>query len=456
MENRSALDTNAAPPFSPGPPGQASTGRSKRQGRPPENEKRDVLTGLHKQRYLARAIDACLKQNRRRGLSATLALLQLENFYEIRSWVGISEADLLLSDIAQLLLKSLPQRVLLCRCHNYEFAALLVADCSINAGLITEKLKQAVLSAVSPSLPPQLELKCGVGLAKLDSNIPSWPVVFARARHNLSLAHHQRELCTDASSIAPDVVLQQLEAALEPRELALNFQAWAHLREGSPEHYELRCALASRDSGLPTSLLFEAAARNAQGERIDRRIIKQIIAERAEELGPQRRLIVNLSHNSVVSIAFQRWLEERLAGSPTLAAGLVFQISEIDALIAQHHLLPFCDVIRKLGSAISLSNFGCTPNPLRYLSLVPASYVKLDPNLISKIDVNQDKLERLRQLVAELHARRIGVVAPMLEQLRLLPPLWQAGADYLQGHCLHRSEEAMNYKFMQSLSVNFG
>lgn len=452
MEKRAALDSTGAAPLSQGIAAPALAERLPQRRRAAE---RDPLTGLHKQRYLANAIDECLRRNRRHGLTATLALLQLENFYEIRSWVGVSEADLLLSDIAQLVLKILPKRVLLCRCHNYEFAALLVGDCSVNAGLITEKLKQVVLSTVSPSLPPQLELKCGVGLAKLDSNIPSAAVVFARARHNLSLAHQHRELPTPLSSIAPELALKQLHAALEPRELALNFQAWAHLSEDSPEHYEVRCALAGAPNSLPSSLLFETAARNALGEQIDRRIITQLLARRIEGLGRQRRLIVNLSHNSVVSVEFQRWLAEKLAASPAHAAGFVFQISEIDALIAQHHLMPFCEVVRKRGSTISLSNFGCTPNPLRYLSLVPASYVKLDPELISKIDTNRDKLERLRQLVSELHTRRIGIAAPMLEQLKLLPPLWQAKVDYFQGYSLHRPSTTLDHKFIQTLNVRF-
>ena len=168
---------------------------------------------------------------------STLALLQLENFYEIRSWVGLSEADLLLTDIAQLLKASLPKRALLCRCHNFEFAVLLLADCSVNARLITDKLKQALLSAVSPSLPRQLELKCGVGLAKLESNIPSWPAVFARARHNLSLAHHYRELPAHLVSISPDIALKQLHAALACSKLELNFQAFVNLTEDPLQHY---------------------------------------------------------------------------------------------------------------------------------------------------------------------------------------------------------------------------
>lgn len=418
-----------------------------------ETYEKDALTGLHGQKYLCDAIDACLEQSRRRSLTATLALLQLENFYEIRSWVGLSEADLLLTDIAELLKATLPKRVLLCRCHNYEFAALLIADASVNARLITDKLKQALLSAVSPSLPRQLELKCGVGLAKLETNIPSWPVVFARARHNLSLAHHHRELPAHLVSISPDVALKQLHATLERSELELNFQALIRLAEDPLEHYEVRCSLAQNEKSLPTLLLFETAARNAIGQQLDRRIIEQVMRRLSADAIPSRRLVVNLSHNSIVSIPFLRWLESMLSKKGALASQLVFQISETDALIAQHHLNTFCEVIEKLGCKLSLSNFGCTPKPLRYLSLVPASYVKLDTTLFRKIDVNQTNLEFLNSLIVELHEREISVISPMLEQLPILPLLWQANVDFMQGNCLHPPSTSMNYEFIETQTV---
>lgn len=414
---------------------------------------KDALTGLQGQRYLCRAVDACLAEGRKRKLTATLALLQLENFYEIRSWVGLSEADLLLADIAQLLKASLPKRVLLCRCHNFEFAALLIGDCSVNARLITDKLKQALLSAVSPSLPRQLELKCGVGMAKLESNIPSWPVVFARARHNLSLAHHHRELPTHLASISPDVALRQLHRSLERSELEFNFQALVRLTQDPLQHYELRCTLARHEQSLPTHLLFETAARNALGEQLDRRIIEQVVRQLSREAIPNLRLIVNLSHNSIVSIHFLRWLEESLSKRETIASQLIFQITETDALIAQHHLVTFCEVVEKLGCRLSLSNFGCTPKPLRYLSLVPADYVKLDTSLLTKIDVNRSRLECLDFLISELHKRKIRVIAPMLERLPILPLLWQADVDFLQGNCLHQPASSMNFEFVETRTI---
>ena len=462
MESRRSLASLAHPPNPLGEQLHAKDTLSELEQDKPlarakdkEPFKKDALTGLHGQRYLCRAVDTCLKESRRRNLNATLALLQLENFYEIRSWVGLSEADLLLSDIAQLLKASLPKRALLCRCHNFEFAVLLIADCSINARLITDKLKQALLSAVSPSLPRQLDLKCGVGLAKLEANIPSWPVVFARARHNLSLAHHHRELPAHLASISPDVALAQLHSALECAELELNFQALITFTEDSLQHYEVRCTLARHEQSLPTRLLFETAAKNALGEQLDRRISEQVIKRLSLDAAPNRRLVVNLSHNSLVSISFLRWLEEALSNSKAVATQLIFQISETDALIAQHHLITFCEAIKKLGCQLSVSNFGCTPKPLRYLSLVPADYVKLDTSLFSKIGVSQTSLEFLSSLTEQLHERKIRVIAPMLEQLPMLPLLWQSNIDFMQGNCLHQPSSSMDFAFIETRTVSF-
>jgi multidomain signaling protein FimX len=41
------------------------------------------------------------------------------------------------------------------------------------------------------------------------------------------------------------------------------------------------------------------------------------------------------------------------------------------------------------------------------------------------------------------------VVAPQVEDMDVLPVLWQTGADYVQGYCLQRPSDAMNYEFVQ-------
>ncbi len=326
IETNSRGDTSAVNPL-------PDTNTEPLRQRPPAFEK-DPVTGLHRQDYLCHVIDHCLAQGRKRKLRASLALLQLENFYEIRSWVGTPEADLLLSEIARLLKKTLPKRVLLCRCPNYEFAALLLAECSVNAGLITDMLKQALLSAVAQTLPRQLELKCGAGVAALEPNIPAWPIVFARARHNLALSLRPRELPAHLNSISADTALNQLRSIEAQTELQLSFQALVNFSQDSLQHYEVRCLLSPNEESLPNYLLFETAARNARGEQLDRRILEQVISLLVVGSNGELRLLVNLSHNSLVSSDFLLWIKEKLTANPAIATQLIFQISETDALVA--------------------------------------------------------------------------------------------------------------------------
>lgn len=50
--------------------------------------RRDPLTGLYQQDYLSLVIEQTIRRSDKSGPAATLGLLQLKNFYEIRSWVA--------------------------------------------------------------------------------------------------------------------------------------------------------------------------------------------------------------------------------------------------------------------------------------------------------------------------------------------------------------------------------
>ena len=421
----------------------------------PCEPQQDSLTGLYEQDYLSQTLEQILTENRGRKVAATLGLLQLENFYEIRSWVGKSEANLLLSDIAGVLAKTLPKKVLLCRCPQYEFGILLLNDCSINARLITDRVKQALLSAVSASIPAQLELKCGVGLASLENNVLSAEVLFARARHNLTLAHAQRSSESQLLDANPQLALKLLSQALPDKQLQLCFQAIASLNEDGLQHYEIRCRLPSGAGRVPTNALFEAAVNNALGEKIDRRVIVQALKLLRHGDRDNLHLTVNLTHNSLVSPRFLQWLEAELATCKQFAQRLVFQISEIDVLIAQHHLAYFCEKLEQLKLKLCISHFGCTADPFRYLSLLRVHFVKLDSSLLAKINVNSRQYQQLISIVARLHENGLKVIAATIEEMGLLPQLWQAKVDFVQGNCLQEPSASMDFEFLQEETLKF-
>lgn len=413
--------------------------------------KRDALTGLYEQDFLSQQVDKVLHRCRAAPVEATLALLQLENFYEIRRWVGKSEASLLLSDIARLLEKSLPDKAVLCHCEHYEFAVLLLDECSVNARLITDRVKLAMQSAVSASIPPQLELKCGIGMAKLGRQIPSADVVFARARHDLGLHHHRSDV--PLPQIPPAAALRCLRQALRDNQLRLSYQAIACLKEDGLQHYEIRTHLAHSDAELPAVTLFESAVQNAMGEAIDRWVIEQALHVLQHEGRRTLRLTVSLTQNSVVSPKFFHWLECRMKHFGSCAEQLVLQISEIDVLIAQHHMDYFCHKLELLNINLSISQFGCTADPFRYLPLLRAHSVKLDITLTKKLSMNSIKFQRLNHTISQLHEAGLRVIAAMVDDMSLLPVLWRSKVNFVQGYCLHKPASTMDFVFLKEQTL---
>lgn len=411
--------------------------------------RKDALTGLFQQDHLFKELSRLLQKQKTEPVEAALALLQLENFYEIRRWVGKSEANLLLTDTARLLSQALPRSVLICRCAHYEFAALLIDESSIHAHALIQRVQQALLSAVSDSIPPQLELKCVVGLAQLTPAVPSAEVMFARARHNLSLVlSRQRQghpIDADpGSSIA--ATLPQLLRAIKGDRLQLNFQAIVGLRPDGLQRYEVRCCAPGVGSA-PAAALFECANQNALGEHIDRWVISRCAQALSKPAASALRLTVNLTLNTVVSARFFTWLRELLAADSSLAARLVFQISELDLLTAQHHMQFFCAQLEELGIKLSISHFGSTPDPFRYLSLLHAHYVKLDVSLQENLRVDPYQQDRLNTLTARLVGSGLRVVASTVEDMALLPLLWAADVHFVQGFCLQEPATTMEFIF---------
>lgn len=412
------------------------------------NTQKDPLTGLYEQDYLSRALERLLHKSKDQKITATLGLLQLENFYEIRSWVGKPEANILLSDIAGILVKTLPEKVLLCRYPHYEFGILLLNECSINSRLITDRVKQALLSAVSSSIPAQLGLRCSIGLTALDSSVPSADVLFARARHNLSHSHYQRGTESQLE-LDPRAAVKLISQALAENKLCLCFQATPSLLEDGLQHYEIRCRLPTADNSAATRALFQAAANNALGEEIDRRVVAQALKLLKMRNSGDLRLVVNLTHNSLVSPRFIGWLEAELAACKPCAQQLAFQVSEIDVLIAQHHLGYFCHELEQLGIRLGISHFGCTADPFRYLSLLKVHFVKLDNSLHAKINVNARQYQLLIQMVERLHEKGLKVIVAMIEKMAMLPLLWQARVNFVQGNALQEPSTSMIFEFLK-------
>ena len=107
----------------------------------------------------------------------------------------------------------------------------------------------------------------------------------------------------------------------------------------------------------------------------------------------------------------------------------------------------FVQGLKAIHCRTSLRHFGTTDNPFEILRHVPVDFVKLDGSHVQSLDGNNDRRDKLTEMIRELQQHGKLTVIPMVESATVLSALWQAGANYIQGHYLQEPSPEMNYDF---------
>ena len=103
--------------------------------------------------------------------------------------------------------------------------------------------------------------------------------------------------------------------------------------------------------------------------------------------------------------------------------------------------------INQLHCKVALTHFGRALNPFNTLNQLPVSYVKIDGSFIAELVKDEDSKEELKTLVSSLHTQGKLTIAPMVDTASLLPILWQAGINYIQGYYIQQPSVQMDYDF---------
>jgi len=367
---------------------------------------------------------------------SSLALLQLANFYEIRTWVGRSGADRLLREITDVIARIVPPGARLYRCERFELALLLTPG-GEEARLTGVRVCHALDTATFRALPPHARLHCAVGLVQLNETMSRPAIALARARDQLA-----GRIAGARGRQAPPSLPARV---LREGRLRLNLQPVVDLRGRDPALYELRSGLAHDGGWLNGDSLHALAQQHSLGEALDHLVLQRALRLLAKTR--TTRLLVNVGLDTLVSEDFHNWLAGRLTREAAAAGRLELQIGEADALVAQHHLGPFSESLRALQVPLGIRGFGGCEEPLGYLPLMRTDFVRLDRSRTDGLGDDRRRREALETLVAALRGKGIRVIAGLVEDAGQLPLLWAAGIHRMQGNCLQPPVAQARFRF---------
>ncbi|XOV83627.1 MAG: EAL domain-containing protein [bacterium] len=388
-----------------------------------------------------------------------LLVCALDNYTELQAAYGLVGVEVICRKVWHKLAE-LADVFPATRLNNNQFALAITATNRDNATQIADRIRntigEMIFEVQDKTVRPTLtiagdEVDEQAGISKtLDLAYQNLLDMLTRNQTNVVKITAPVEMSATSENDDARVILRQITDAIENKAFMLLFQPIISLRGDSDEHYEVFLRMTDSDGAQiqPGRFLQTAIDNNVAG-KIDRWVILQSIkmlsVHRAK--GHATRLTINLTANSVTDSEFLQWLGVAIKAARLPSDAVIFQVTEKDATTYLRQTREFVEGLRNMHCRASLSRFGLIEDPFETLRHLPVDMVKLDGSCIEGIDENKARSDKLIEDIKKLQGSGKLTVVPMVENANVLSTLWQAGANYIQGHYLQEPTTNMDYDF---------
>lgn len=414
----------------------------------------DALTGLVNRSEFETRLRHVLNRAHEDHSNHALLFIDLDQFKLVNDACGHSVGDLLLQQVAKLLLDVVRTRDTLARLGGDEFGVILEHCTAEQAQRVAQQICERMDDFRFIHDARRFRIGASIGLVPVDNR---WS--------NMAAVLQAADTCCYAAKDAgrnrvhvwfdTDLAMRErhgemqwaarLEQALDENRFVLYAQRIHALDENEHGlHAEVLIRLREPDGSLvqPGAFL-PAAERFHLASRIDRWVLRQAIQclRNLDDLSDINTLCVNLSGQSIGDKAFHRQAFElfQQAGAD-VCQRLCLEITETAAITNMADAKVFIEQSRKLGLRVALDDFGAGASSFGYLKNLQLDLIKVDGQFVR--DIIDDPLDDAAVRCFSTVAQVVGVktVAEFVESAEVLARVREIGIDYVQGFYLHKPE----------------
>jgi diguanylate cyclase (GGDEF)-like protein/PAS domain S-box-containing protein len=439
---------------------KALVDESQLEDRIKEISSQDLLTGLFNRQYFVEQLDYAVDAANQGKNSSIVMYILIDHFPRIRSEAGISNADLVLGDLAALLRTSVSDEHMMARFGDDVFALLIDGSDKEKAEALAEALREKVEHHVSDVSGKSYQMTLSIGLSIVAENTSTVEEAISRAHQAAdsleegnAISFYEPAKITvgeEGKSVTADVLKDLIVHALEENAFKLNFQPIVSLHGDDDEQFEVLLRLPDADGNelKPGQFMGTAEEAGLLG-KIDRWVVltavKQLSKQR--EAGGKGRLFINITHKTLSDEEFLPWMSVNLKAARLPSDSLIFQIHENDATSYIKQAAKFTKGLQELHVKSSINHFGCSLNPFNLLKHLTPDFVKLDGSFANQIEDSDEKQQELIEMVQSLQATGVLTAISGVENPNILPTLFMTGINYIQGNYISDPLEDLDYDF---------
>jgi len=406
----------------------------------------DPLTGIANRRYLDERLSEWASLCRRERRSLAVLHIDLDRFKQINDTAGHAAGDALLVHVARTLQDTVRHEDFVARVGGDEFV-VLCANYS-NAKVLSRIAERIVKRLSQPFVYEGRECWFGasIGIAEQTGNdiVPGELLVNADIALYRAKSHGRGRYEYFSSDVQAEIVRERAVAdgirnGLRHGEFLPYYQPQIDARTFEIAGFEALARWHHPRDGVLTPAAFLAIAEDLNVVAdIDRRIMECTLTD-YDRWRSQGLTIPKLS----VNVSARRLLEEDLIAGlreMDLPRGVIsFELLEsvfLDRIKDQ--LLWNIDMLREMGVAIELDDFGSGHCSIISLIKLGPDALKIDRELIYAITEDQARHDLVRSIIEIGRSLNVRVVAEGVETMRHAEILSDLGCDVLQGFLFAR------------------
>jgi diguanylate cyclase (GGDEF)-like protein/PAS domain S-box-containing protein len=403
---------------------------------------RDSLTGLLNRSAFLERLESALARGRRKPNPVAVLFLDLDDFKAVNDRWGHHAGDLLLQTVGSRLEQAVRPGDTVGRLAGDEFVVLLEdlnapEDADIVADRIRLALREPLLLHGQPVSPTA---SIGVAVTTLWSAETADEILHA-ADLRMYQAKQDRQDCGAVAGVPDPLDVRAIERGLTEREFFLDYQPVVDLATGRATWVEALVRWNHPTLGrlAPDTFIPQVEAHglmSALGRRVLEDGCRTVRSWGSDPRLCAITLAVNASVTQLRDPAFPHVVRDVLSHTGLPPGQLVIEVTESLPLTAHDEALISLAALSAQGVRIALDDFGAGSASIAQLDLVRADIVKLDRQLINRIDDNQEGF--LQGLIGFLLSRGITLVAEGIETAAQLVAVTTSGAQYGQGFHLAR------------------
>ena len=428
-----------------------------------EISSQDLLTGLYNRQYFSERLDAAVDQAHK-GNSSVLFYIDTDQFSRVRAEAGIANADIILTDIANVLKSEIEDPHVLARFGEDVFTCLYISGDKEKAQKFADKLRAKVEAQIFEVQGKTFQITVRIGMSMISESTSSGEDVVTKAHQTAGEIEGGNavrffqpkaiQLSEDGEALSSSTIKELLKSGIKENNFKLRYSPIISLQGDDDGHFEVHVSLKVGDDGelTPDQFRVEAEELNIQ-HAIDRIVIRDAIKALtvARKQGSRARLFINISPRSAADDTFLPWISVALKAARLPSDSLIFQIHENDAHSYIKHVKKFMSGISQLHCKSSITNYGCALNPQNILKHLSPDYVQIDPSFLEEVDNDEDKKKELLAIVKSLQSKGILTAISGVESHIILPVLFESGVHFMQGEYVSDPLDNLDYDFSEEM-----